>query len=54
VAMGRVSTGAFRGKLSFRKMSAGGRLCTFDGKPQFWVPMLKVRPPEVIKYRLVV
>jgi hypothetical protein len=34
--------GVFGSKLPFRIMSAGGRLCTFQEKPQFWVPMLKV------------
>ncbi len=35
----------FGGKLSFRKMSARGCLCTFQENPHFWVPMLKVRRP---------
>ncbi len=38
------STGGFRGKLSFEKMSAGGRLCTLQENPHFCVPMIKVRP----------
>ncbi len=38
--------GVFRGKLSFKKMSAGGRLCTSQENPHFWVPTIKVRPPN--------
>jgi hypothetical protein len=34
------------GKLSFKKMSAGGRLCTLPENPHFWVPTIKVRPPD--------
>jgi hypothetical protein len=38
-AMNMVSSGGvFGGKLSFTKMSAGGRLCTLQENPQFWVP----------------
>jgi hypothetical protein len=36
--------GVFGGKLSFKKMSAGGRLCTLQENPHFWVPTIKVRP----------
>ncbi len=34
----------FEGKLSFKEMSAGGRLCTLQENPHFWVPTIKVRP----------
>jgi hypothetical protein len=34
------------GKLSFGIMSAGGRLCTIQENPHFWIPTLKVRPPD--------
>jgi hypothetical protein len=27
-------------------MSAGGRLCTLQENPHFWVPTIKVRPPD--------
>jgi hypothetical protein len=27
-------------------MSAGGRLCTLQGNPRFWVQTIKVRPPD--------
>jgi hypothetical protein len=36
----------FGGKLSLKKMSAGGRLCTLQENPNFWVPKIKVRPPD--------
>ncbi len=36
--------GVFGGGPSFKNMSAGGRLCTFQENPHFWVPTLKVRP----------
>ncbi len=39
-----VRRGVFGGKLSFKKMSAGGRLCTSQEKPHFWVPTIKVKP----------
>ncbi len=46
-AMKMVSTGGvFGGKLSFKKMSSGGRICTLQENPNFWVPMLKVRTPD--------
>jgi hypothetical protein len=46
-AMNMVSAGMFLGgKLSFKKMSAGGRLCTLQENPHFWVPTIKVRPPD--------
>ncbi len=46
-AMNMVSAGAFSGgKLSFKKMSAGGCLCTLQENPHFWVPTIKVRPPD--------
>jgi hypothetical protein len=38
--------GVFGGKLSFKRMSAGGRLCTLQENPHFWVPTIKVRPPD--------
>jgi hypothetical protein len=41
-----VHRGVFEGKLSFKKMSAGGRLCTLQETPHFWVPTIKVRPPD--------
>jgi hypothetical protein len=40
--------GVFGGKLSFRIMSAVGRLCTFQENPNFWAPTPKVRPPDGI------
>jgi UDP-galactose transporter len=43
-----VCRGVFGGKLSFKKMSAGVRLCTLQEKPHFWVLMIKVRPPDGI------
>ncbi len=39
--------GVFEGELSFKKMSAGGRLCTLQENPHFWVLTIKVRPPDV-------
>ncbi len=46
-AMNMVSAGGFSGgKLSFKKMSVGGRLCTLQENPHFWVPRIKVRPPD--------
>jgi hypothetical protein len=41
-----VFRGVFVGKLSLRKMSAGGLLCTFQENPHFLVQTLKVRPPD--------
>jgi hypothetical protein len=38
--------GFLGGKLSFKKMSAGGSLCTLQENPYFWVPTIKVRPPD--------
>jgi hypothetical protein len=40
-----VRSGVLGGKLSFKKMSAGGRLCTLQENPHFWVPTIKVRQP---------
>ncbi len=46
-AMKMVSAGRFSGgELSFKKMSAGGRLYTLQENPHFWVPTFKVRPPD--------
>jgi hypothetical protein len=46
-AMNMVSAVGFTGgKLSFKKMSAGGRLCTLQENPHFWVLTIKVRPPD--------
>jgi hypothetical protein len=45
-AMNMVSAGVFGVKLSFKKMSAGGRLCTYQENPHFWVPSIKVGPPD--------
>jgi hypothetical protein len=46
-AMNMVSAGGFLGaELLFKKMSAGGRLCTWQENPHFWVPTIKVRPPD--------
>jgi hypothetical protein len=39
-------SGVFGGKLSFKKMSAGGRLCTSQENPHVWVLTIKVRPPD--------
>jgi hypothetical protein len=45
-AMNMVSALGFSwGKLSFKKMSAGGRLCNLQENPQFWVPTIKARQP---------
>ncbi len=41
-----VRRGVFEGKLSFKIMSAQGRLCTLQENPHFWVPTIKVRPPD--------
>jgi hypothetical protein len=41
-----VRRGVFEGKLSFKKMSAGGRFCTLQENPHFWVPTIKIRPPD--------
>jgi hypothetical protein len=38
----------FGGKVSFKKMSAGGRLCTLQENPHFWVPTIKVTQPDGI------
>ncbi len=46
--------GGFRGKLSFKKMSAGGCLCTLQENPHFWVPKIKVRPPDGIFFVFVI
>jgi hypothetical protein len=46
-AMNMVSLRGFSGgRLSFKKMSAGGRLCTSQENPHFWVPTIKDRPPD--------
>ncbi len=37
--------GIFGCKLSFKKMSAGGCLCTLQENPHIWVPTIKVRQP---------
>jgi hypothetical protein len=45
-AKNMVSAGeVFGGKLSFKNMSALGRLCILQENPHFWVPTIKVRPP---------
>jgi hypothetical protein len=41
-----VRRGVFGGKLSFKNMSAGGRLCTLQENHHFWVKTIKVRPPD--------
>jgi hypothetical protein len=41
-----VRWGIFGGKLSFKKMPAGGRLCTLQENPHFLVPTVKVRQPD--------
>jgi hypothetical protein len=41
-----VRRGVFGGKLSFKNMSAGCRLCTLQENPHFWVQTIKVRPPD--------
>jgi hypothetical protein len=52
-AMNMVSAGGvFGGKLSFKKMSAGGCLCTSQENPHFWVTTIKVRPPDGSSYKL--
>jgi hypothetical protein len=43
-----VRRGVIGGKLSFKMMSAGGRLCAAQENPHFWVPVIKVRPPDGI------
>ncbi len=45
-AMNMVSAGGSGGKLSFKNLSAGGRLCTVQEDPHFWVPTIKVRRPD--------
>ncbi len=46
-AMNMVSAWGFLGsKLSFKKMSAGGRLCTLQENPHIWAPTMKVRPHD--------
>ncbi len=45
-AMNMGPQGVFGGKFSFKMMSAGGRLCTLQENPPFWVPAIKVRPPD--------
>ncbi len=32
--------------LSFKKLSAGGRLCTLQENPHVWVSMIKIRQPD--------
>ncbi len=34
------------GKLSVKKMSAGGRLCTLQENRHFWIPTIKARQPD--------
>ncbi len=41
-----VRKGVFGGKLSFKKMSARGRLCTLQENPHLWAPTIKVRQPD--------
>ncbi len=41
-----VHRGVFGDKLSFKQMSARGRLCTLQENTHFWVPTIKVRPPD--------
>jgi hypothetical protein len=41
-----VHGGFWGGKVSFKKMSAGGRLRILQENPHFWVPAIKVRPPD--------
>ncbi len=41
-----VHRGVFGSELSFKKMSAGGRLSTLQENPHFRVPTIKVRPPD--------
>ncbi len=44
-----VRSGVFSGgKLSFKKMSTGGRLRTLQDNSHFWIPTIKVRPPDGI------
>jgi hypothetical protein len=43
-----VLQGGFGGKLSFKQMSAGGRLCTLQENAHYWVLTIKVRPPDGI------
>jgi hypothetical protein len=38
-----VRRGGFGGKLSFKNISAGGRLCTLQENPHFWVLAIKVK-----------
>ncbi len=47
-AMNMVSAGVFGGKLSFKNMPAGCRLCTVQENLHFWVLTIKVRPPDGI------
>jgi hypothetical protein len=42
--------GVFGGKLSFKMMSALGRLCILQENLHFWVPTIEVRPPDGINY----
>ncbi len=44
--MVRVRREVLGGKLSFKNMSAGGRLCTLQENPHFRVQTIKVRPPD--------
>ncbi len=45
--------GVFGGKLLFKKMSSGGRLCTLQENPHFCVPTIKVRHPDgTSRYRM--
>jgi hypothetical protein len=50
-AMNMVSAGRFLGKLTFKKMSARGRLSTLQENPQFWAPTIKVTQPDGVRMR---
>jgi hypothetical protein len=46
-AMNMVSAVGFLGvSVHFMKTSAGGRPCTLQENPHFWVPTIKVRQPD--------
>jgi hypothetical protein len=46
MAMAEMNMVSAGGKLSFKKMSARGRLCTLQEYPHFWVLTIKVKPPD--------
>ncbi len=48
-AMIMVSAGVFGGKLSFKNMSAGRRLCTLQENLHFWVKRSKLDHLTVVK-----